>query len=76
MREPIRIHHADTADQVRERHERIVARLDELGPEQVRFLQGNGKLTTEWDPIISAWFADRDAAPSDNDQSSGDNKED
>ena len=55
--DPIRIHYADSEDEVRARHARLEKRFDELGPEEVRFLQGNGKIPVEWDPIIRAWLA-------------------
>jgi hypothetical protein len=65
MIDPIRIHHADDESEVRARHARLEKRLDELGADEVRFLQANGKVPTQWDPIIRAWLAgDKLAAPS------------
>jgi hypothetical protein len=52
----VQIWHLDNDDEARSRHERIEARLDELGPEEVRSLQSNGKLPTHWDPIIRVWM--------------------
>jgi|WetSurMetagenome_2_1015567.scaffolds.fasta_scaffold00813_8 hypothetical protein len=63
MIDPIRINHADDDDAVRARHARIEARLDELGVDEVRFLQSNGKLPTEWDLIIRAWMAGKKPNP-------------
>lgn len=56
MIEPICIHHADTPDEVRARHLRIQQRLEQLGHEQVRAMQGHA-LPTQWDPIIREWLA-------------------
>ena len=55
MTKPIQIFHGDDEKQVRERHEQIIKRLVELGPEQVRGMAGNG-LPSQWDPIIRAWL--------------------
>ena len=57
MIDPIRIYYADDEDEVRARHERLESRFEELGVEEIRFLQANGKVPTEWDPIIRAWLA-------------------
>lgn len=53
--DPIRIHHADSAAEVRARHERIETRLEELGADEVKSLVANGGLPTQWAPIIRAW---------------------
>lgn len=56
MSDHIQIHHLDTEEEAKARHAKIEARLDELGADEVRFLQSNGKLPTNWDPIIAAWM--------------------
>jgi hypothetical protein len=58
MKEPIRIHHADTEDEVKERHARVETRLAELGPQTVRDMQANGELPPAWTPIIRDWLKD------------------
>ena len=55
MTQPIRIHHADTDEEARARHERIQARLEELGSGTVERMQGRD-LPTQWNPIIRAWL--------------------
>jgi hypothetical protein len=53
---PIRIFHGDTEDGVRDRHERVVMRLDLIGPDEVKRLAANGGFPPQWDPIIGAWL--------------------
>lgn len=57
--DPIRIHFADTPEQVIERHKNIVKRLDELGPENVKQFLDNGGFPTVWNPVIMAWLKDK-----------------
>lgn len=56
MSDPIRIYHGDSADEAKARHETIVKRLVELGPEQVKLLLSSGGLPTQWNPIIYDWL--------------------
>jgi hypothetical protein len=55
VKDPIRIHPQDDNMAARARHKRIEMRLDELGIDQVRTMQGHA-LPTNWDPIIRAWL--------------------
>ena len=52
----IRIHHADSDDEAKERHDGIIKRLEELGKEQVKTLLASGGLPTNWNPIVLAWL--------------------
>ena len=53
--EPIRIHHADSDEEVRARHARIERSLEAVGKETVQATLGHG-FPTQWNPIISAWL--------------------
>jgi hypothetical protein len=53
---PIRIFHGDDEDGVRDRHDRIVKRLEEIGPDEVKRLAANGGFSPQWEPIIGAWL--------------------
>jgi hypothetical protein len=55
MTQPIRIFHGDDDAAARKRHEDIVKRLEEFGPEQVRAMMGHG-FPTQWNPVIVAWL--------------------
>ena len=57
--ETIRIHHADTDDEAKARHEQIVKRLQELGKVQVQAMMATGGLPTVWNPIIYEWLRDK-----------------
>ena len=60
MIEPIRVHPSDGTDKkVRDRHEQIIKRLEELGAEQVRLLVNTAGLPTHWSPIILAWLKEK-----------------
>jgi hypothetical protein len=52
MTKPIQIFHGDTPAEARKRHEDIIKRLEELGPEQVKARE----FPTQWAPIIGAWL--------------------
>lgn len=64
MTDPIRIHHADDAAGVHERHADIEKRLEDMGREQVERLLATGGLPTGWNPIIHAWLAGKKLGPS------------
>lgn len=54
----IRIHPPDDDWRASVRQSEIVARLDELGADQVRMLIGHG-LPEVWTPIILAWLKEQ-----------------
>ena len=62
MGETIRIHPMDSDDQARERHEGIVKRLEEIGPQGVRDLLASGGLPTNWNTIIAGWLKGKESA--------------
>jgi hypothetical protein len=66
MIDPIRIHHADTADEIRDRHAQIEKRLDELGPDSVKTLVSVGGLPPQWQPIITTWLKGDRVKPKEN----------
>lgn len=57
MDKPIRIYPGDSEEEVKARHEKIVARLEELGPKQVEMLMNTGGLPPQWNPIITGWVS-------------------
>lgn len=58
MTKPIRIHPIDKTDAaVRERHEMVEKRLEEMGIERVKIGLLHGVFPTEWHTIVHAWLA-------------------
>jgi hypothetical protein len=55
----ININPADTPDEAKARHERILSRLDDLGAAAVKQMHASGGLPTHWNPIIHRWLKDK-----------------
>lgn len=60
MTGPIRICGTDSEEEVKRRHERVVARLDELGMPEVRAMFARDDFPHPWHPIIHEWLRSRD----------------
>ena len=52
----VRIHAPDDDWRASVRQSEIVARLDELGADQVELLFGAGGFPTQWNPIVVDWL--------------------
>jgi hypothetical protein len=75
MADPIRIHHSDSEDEVRARHERVVARLVELGPDEVQRMRDRDELPAAWAPIVRMWLKRDDKAKTNADDKPSDDGE-